>query len=279
MRRSLLPIGALALTSILSSHTVLAADSPLTADEKQRIDELNDQIETMTKERDTLKKRVEEKKEPKLWKGDLDFGYVDTSGNSNETSIKSDADITREHEAWRYTINFNSLNTEADKVRSAEKYFLSNRLAYAYSEHNYWFGYASYEDDRFSGYQYQVTASGGYGRRLYNQDNLQWDAEIGPGYRYSKLDKGSDPSETREAIARLYTDLNWQFTDSASFEQSLSVETGKDNTITKSMTALKAKVIGAFSVKLSYTIKYTSDVPNDTEHADKETAVTVAYSF
>ena len=279
MRRYLLPIGAMALTTLLSSHAVMAEDAPLTAEEKQRMDDLSDQIEDMTKELDTLKKRVAEKEEPKLWTGDLEFGYVDTSGNSNETSIKSNADITREHDAWRYTINLNSLNTEADKVRSAEKYFFSNRLAYAYSEHNYVFGYASYEDDRFSGYQYQVTASGGYGRRLYNQDNLKWDAEIGPGYRYSKLDEGSDPSETKEAIARLYTDINWQFTDTASFEQSLSVETGKDNTITKSTTALKAKVIGAFSVKLSYTIKYTSDVPSDTEHADKETAVTLAYSF
>ena len=98
-----------------------------------------------------------------LWSGDAEFGYVDTSGNTEETTIKGRAQANREQDEWRYNITFDSLNSTANDARSAEKYFLSNRLAYQYQENDYVFAYASYDDDRFSGFDYQATVSAGWG--------------------------------------------------------------------------------------------------------------------
>ncbi len=108
---------------------------------------------------------------------------------------------------------------------------------------------------------------------------MEWDVEVGPGYRYSKFDEDSDEDDSEDLILRLGTEYAWQITDTTSFTQSINVEAGEDNTISKSITALKTQIIGAFSLKLSYTIKYTEEVPMSTEHADQETAVTLAYSF
>lgn len=215
----------------------------------------------------------------KLWTGDVEFGYVSTSGNTEESTIKSKANITREKEAWRYTFVFDALNSQTSNERSAEKYFVSNRLAYAYSEHNYRFGYASYDDDRFSGYDYQATLAGGYGRRIFNDETMQWDVEIGPGYRYSKFDDSSTEEDSEEFIVRLFTNFVWDFSDNASFSQSFNVESGNDNTISKSVTALKSKINGHFAMKLSYSVKYSDTVPTGNKHADEETAVTLTYSF
>lgn len=215
----------------------------------------------------------------KLWTGDLELGYVDTSGNTEASTLNSKADVTREKGPWRFTIDYNSLNATANGQRTAEKYFYSNRLAYGFSEHNYAFGYASYEDDRFSGFDYQATVAVGYGRRIIDDKAMQWDAEAGPGYRYDKYDNTSSKDHAEDVILRVYTKFLWNFSENAAFLQSLSVETGANNTISKSSTALKTRIIGAFSLKLSYTIKYTDTVPDDKKHADKETAVTVDYSF
>lgn len=222
---------------------------------------------------------AEDTVDDKLWSGDLEFGYVDTSGNTEETTIKSRADVNREHNEWRYKLQFDAMNSKSSGVRSAEKYFLSNRLAYQYTDTDFIFGYIAYDDDRFSGFDYQATVAAGWGRRLINEEDMQWDLELGPGYRISKVDGNSTADDTEEAIFRAFSSFSWDFSETANFSQSLNIETGSDNTISKSITALKVQIIGALSLKLSYTIKYTEEVPPTTKHSDTETAVTIAYSF
>ena len=215
----------------------------------------------------------------KLWSGDVEFGYVDTSGNTEETTVKGRADVNREKDLWRYNIIVEGLNSESNGLRSAEKYFLSNRLAYQYDDNNFVFGYASYDDDRFSGFDYQATVSGGWGRRLINEEKMQWDVEVGPGYRFSKVEDDSTADDSEDIILRGFTKFAWDFSDTANFTQSLNVEAGDDNTISKSITALKVQIMAALSLKVSYTIKYTEDVPMGNKHSDTESAVTVVYSF
>ena len=222
---------------------------------------------------------AEEADTTKLWSGDLEFGYVDTSGNTEETNVKGKADINREREEWRYKILFDAVNSESNGDRSAEKYVLSNRLAYQFNENDFAFGYAAYEEDKFSGFDHQATIAAGYGRRLLNEETMHWDVEIGPGYRFTKVDDESTGEDSEELIVRLYTNYVWDFSETATFSQSVNVESGEDNTISKSITALKVKVAGDFSLKLSYTVKYTEEVPNENKHADTETAVTLNYSF
>ena len=139
----------------------------------------------------------------------------------------------------------------------------------------------SVDKDRFSGYVYQATIAGGYGRRLLKNDRVVWDAEVGPGFRISEFDTGSAEGDgkTEEAILRLSTDLKAKVSETATFEQSLSVESGDKNTVSKSVTALKTKIIGGFGLKISYTMEYNEVVPNSNVHMDKQTAVTLVYSF
>ncbi len=217
--------------------------------------------------------------EEELWKGQIELGFVNTSGNTEESSIKSLAEFDRESEKWRYNIHLDSLNTESDDNRTAEKYFASNRLAFQYNEYDYSFFYASYDDDRFTGFDYQATAAIGYGRRLLNDDIRQLDVEIGPGYRESKVEDDSSAEDSQEFIFRAAADYSWQVSETAKFTQTANVESGEDNTISKAVSALQVQINGHLSMKLSYTIKYTEEVPTENKHADTETAVTFAYSF
>ena len=275
MRFTTLSLALLALTGQMAS----AQESALTPEQAARMEQLDTEIATLTGERDELKAIEEAALPPKPWKGDLEFGYVDSSGNTEETNVTGKANATWEQDAWRFTMIADALNSESDGERTAEKYFYSNRLGYAFNEYDYIYGYLSYDDDRFSGFDYQTTASIGYGRRIYHTDTFEWNIEVGPGYRYSKYDEGSEEDDSEELIGRLATDLSWQISETTSFLQTLSTESGEENTISKSVTALKTQLIGAFSLKLSYTIKYTEEVPEETKHADTETAITLAYSF
>ncbi|MFT7127975.1 MAG: putative salt-induced outer membrane protein [Gammaproteobacteria bacterium] len=222
---------------------------------------------------------ADEVEKSKIWSGDVEFGYVSITGNSEETSIKARTDINRERDIWLYNIHLESLNTKSDDNRSAEKYFLSNRLGREFTKTDYAFAYASYDEDHFSGFDYQATTAIGWGHRLVDKEHMQWDVEAGPGYRISKVDEGNNSDDSDEAIIRLFTKFDWTVSDTSSFSQSINVESGSDNTITKSDSALKVKIIGALALKLFYTIKYTEEVPMGTKHADTEMGVTLNYGF
>jgi putative salt-induced outer membrane protein len=215
----------------------------------------------------------------KLWTTDLELGYVSTAGNSDTSSLKVRADTKREGDVWRYIAHFDALNTEEDGSRSAEKYFFSNKLDYKISARSYVFGYASYEEDRFSGYDWQAVGAAGYGYRILENDTMTWDLEAGPGYRVSNVSDNTLSDNEHEVILRAYTKYEWRLTENATFEQELGAESGGDKTVTRSVTSLKSTIIGALAMKLSYSVRYTDNVPPGTEHTDTETAVTLVYSF
>lgn len=214
-----------------------------------------------------------------LWDADLEFGYVSTAGNTETTTINARADAKRETDTWRYQAHLDSLNSSEDDERSAERYYLTNKLDRKFAERSYIFGFASYEDDRFSGYDWQAVVAVGYGYRLLENDTMTWDVEAGPGYRIAELDEGSEEEDEREIIARGHTRFTWQLSPQAVFEQEFSVESGSDNTVSRSVTSLKSTIVDRLALKLSYTVKYTNEVPENTERSDRETAVTIVYSF
>ncbi|WP_353889117.1 DUF481 domain-containing protein [uncultured Spongiibacter sp.] len=42
---------------------------------------------------------------------------------------------------------------------------------------------------------------------------------------------------------------------------------------------MKTKIVGGFGLKISYTIEYNETVPQSNLHMDRQTAVTLVYSF
>lgn len=210
------------------------------------------------------------------WKASTEFGFTQTAGNSENTSVKARFDAERNIKNWLYNFHADAINTESNGERSAEKYFISNRAGYKFTEFDYVYGYHSYEKDRFSGFDYQTSLSAGYGRRLINSDTTKLDFEIGPGYRWSKLVNGDKEDES---ILRLFGHFNHKVSDTTEFDQTVNVETGGDSTVTRSVSSLKVKMTDALSLRASYTVNYNDTVPSGTKHADTETALTVVYDF
>jgi putative salt-induced outer membrane protein len=210
------------------------------------------------------------------WKGNVEIGYVMTSGNTETESLNAKAKAETEREKWRHTINLEALNSSDQSVTTAERYFISGQSDYKMGKKNFFYALVSYEDDRFSGYDYRVTESIGYGRRVIGEPNLTLDLEIGPGARQSKLETGKTEDEF---LGRGAAKLAWKISETSKFTEDFTTEVGEDVTVTKSVTGLSAKVNSSLATKLTYTIKNTSDVPPGIEKTDTEVAVTLVYGF
>jgi putative salt-induced outer membrane protein len=210
------------------------------------------------------------------YKGNVELGYVDTSGNTETKSLNAKAKVEAMYKKWRQTLQLEALNSSTQNVTTAERYLASLKSDYRFSKRDYAFGLLNYENDRFSGYDYWTSIVLGYGRRVIDGKSLWLEFEGGPGYRYSKL---SDGDTVDEAILRLAGSLGWQISESALFEQDLSSEIGEDVTINRSVSALSMQIIGSLAMKLSYTYRHTSEVPEGAKKADTTTSVTLVYKF
>ncbi|ROS04993.1 putative salt-induced outer membrane protein [Sinobacterium caligoides] len=225
------------------------------------------------------------------WNGSLELGYINTSGNTTSTTMTSKFSLETDREKWRHALNLSGYNNSDDDVRSAESYNANWQSNYKFNEVQSMFGRIEYEDDRFNGWDYQVTGTAGYSHRLLFNDDMTLDLEAGPGYRYSVYDQDYmdddgnlvwDPSlgETQsEALVRAAADFNWDISDTAHFRQEASTEAGHENVINRSVTSLTMDLTDVLAVKLSYEIKFTREVLPTVNQYDRKTVVSVGYKF
>lgn len=219
------------------------------------------------------------------WSGEVEAGALLTTGNTETESLNAGLDITRESPRWRHNLalrTFYSSETSADtgqEETTAQKWTVSAKTNYRFDPANSAFLLGLYEDDRFSGYTYQVTTAAGYSREFIRTDRMELTGEIGPGFRISKTSDPESDQEESEAILRMAAAFAWHISQTATFMEEISVEAGQHRSITRSTTSLKSRIAGSLAMKAAFSLKYTDTVPADTEKTDTETALTLVYDF
>jgi len=210
------------------------------------------------------------------WLGETSLGIVSTSGNTDTNTINFSTKLENNREQWKHLFMLNTLNSSSEGKSTAERYVLIAKSNYMIDDVSYAFGRVSYEDDRFSGFEYQATETLGYGRHLLQKPALKLNVEGGPGIRQSKAENASNENE---GILYLSGNLKWDISQNAVFTEDLFTEIGEDITITKSVTGLKSQINGDLAMKVTFTAKHTSKVPAQKKKVDTETAVSLVYSF
>lgn len=211
------------------------------------------------------------------WNTQAELGVVVTSGNTDTSTVNAKIDATYEEGKLRYNAHAEALKTESNDVTSGEKYLASGKVDYKISDKNFTFGLISYEKDRFSGFEYQASVVAGIGRRIYDENQMTLDVEAGPGVRFYKTTATNFSDE--DPMLRVAAKYKWDISPTSVFTEDLSSEIGDELTVTKSVTALTANIDGSLAMKLSFTVKNTSDVPVGSKKTDTETGVTLVYSF
>ena len=210
------------------------------------------------------------------WSGEAELGYLKTSGNTDTESLHTKGKVVNERVKWKHQAAIEIINKDENGTTTAKRTYVTGKSDYKLDELSYLFVSLSYENDDFSGYDYQTTEAVGYGYHAIKQEDLKLDLEVGAGARQSKLSTGAT---TSEGLVKGAAVLEWKFSKTSVFTQHLSSEVGEDNTISRSVTAVKVQVVGNLSAKLSHSIKHSSDVPVGTEKTDTESIITLVYSF
>ena len=211
------------------------------------------------------------------WKGNVELGILVTNGNTRTKNLTLKSQLINERVRWRHTLKAEALNSSEKGATTAERYLASGKSDFKLSDRSYLFGLVVYENDGFSGYDYRIAETLGYGYSAIKRPNLTLDLESGLGVRQSKTSDTGDSSNA--GVLHLAGNLGWKISTSATLSENLSTDIAKNSTISKSVTALTAQIVGNLQSKISFTAQHNSHVPAGTTKTDTETAVTLVYNY
>ncbi|NTS78612.1 DUF481 domain-containing protein [Catenovulum sp. SM1970] len=253
---------------------------------------------------------VEEEKEEisfPTWRASTEFGVINTQGNNNSTLGKLKSILDIETERFRNNFVFDMLyqqdeveetvvNEDGEEVErktsktSKNKFSLTAQSNYKMPESDRAvFGRFSYEQDKFSSYNYESSLSFGYNRIYLKSDDSLLEFSIGPGIRNDSLEKEFEDEVTGDTYVRdehstvlqLFTAAKYErtLTDTSYFTQSLSIEASEVNTKTVAISSLNATVSGALVLKGSIKFDHNSEVEDGFDNLDIETGITLVYTW
>lgn len=211
------------------------------------------------------------------WTGEGELGFTTTSGNTDSETLNAKLSIAKAHEKWTHKASLEALRSSADNITSADSTVLKEKSQYSFAEKSYAFGKLRYEDDKFSGFDYQASLSFGAGSRFIQNDVHTLDLSLGAGYRSSKDTATQETND--EGIITADGIYEYKISATSTFIEAILIESGKDNTHSESETVLKSKINGNLASKISYQVKHNTDVPVGVEKTDKILTVSLVYGF
>jgi putative salt-induced outer membrane protein len=219
---------------------------------------------------------VEEEVDP--WDGSGEFGFVNTTGNTETVALNMRLNFTRTGPRWRHRFTGTAMTTSEDGDKDNERYTVEVQSDRKISDKSWLFGAFRWDADKFGSYDPQVSLSAGYGRQLMQSERHELRGEIGGGYR--KITETVSRFSSSEAIVRFLLDDWWQIFDSTRWTNRLLIETGASNTYTQFNTGLSVSMTDRFAVKLGFEARNNTKIPpGDSEHTDTITTANLVYDF
>ncbi len=217
------------------------------------------------------------------WKGAGELGLALSRGNSETESLNAKLGLSFEDAAWKHTLGFSALRQKGESANTgdleltANRYELSGSSAYTLSERSYLIGSLRYENDDFAPFDYQTVASLGYGWYAIKQEQTEWLFEGGPGYRrYKEVATGQTDGQ---AVFRGRMNFKHVLTETTSFENSLLIEAGSDNTFAQNDSGLVVKMNATLALKAGLQFRHNSDVAPGLKKTDSLFTTNLVYSF
>ncbi|MEQ9555729.1 MAG: DUF481 domain-containing protein [Rhodospirillales bacterium] len=214
---------------------------------------------------------------PGKWSGEIELGGGRATGNTETEEVNAAAKVGYMRGPWEaeatasydFAKDAGTINTQHLRLGGNAKYLFTDRA--------FVFGLIDYDDDRFSGFTYELTQAAGLGYKVIRSDDIDLELTAGPALRISEV-KATD-EQLIEPGARGGLELRWQVSDNATFTNKASVTWGDDRTVSENTAALTMTIIGSLSGRLSYRLQHNSGAPAGTEATDTLTKASLVYGF
>jgi putative salt-induced outer membrane protein len=211
------------------------------------------------------------------WKGKGEFGLVLSRGNSEAETLNAKVDEGTEIGQWTHAVGFSALRASTENVTTADRYELRGQTNYKLTDRSFVFGALRYENDEFSAFDYQATASGGYGYKFMDTERTKLVGQIGAGYRLAEVRLTGESQD--EAVARGDILFEHQFTDTTKLIDKFLVEAGSSNTFLQNELAVEVKMTDRLALSVAYAVRHNTKTQPGVEKTDQLTTANIVFAF
>jgi putative salt-induced outer membrane protein YdiY len=118
------------------------------------------------------------------WSGKGEAGLVIATGNTETKTANAKLLFANEVDKWKHQFGGAALYASSDpEGTTAQRWEAFEQSDYNFSPRTFWFGAVRYEDDEFSGFEYQAVLSTGIGRKFIDSDITKFVGTAGVGYK------------------------------------------------------------------------------------------------
>jgi len=210
------------------------------------------------------------------WDGDVELNLLNSSGNTQNTSIGLGGKLGRETGKFHHLITgFFDFNKNTG-IKDKQKWGLGYKLDMDISERSYVSAFGGYDNDQFGPFRERFTLSAGYGYHLIQSDDVSLSLEGGPSVLLTKELAGE--AYLSELTAFASSHFVWDINKRSKLENDTGLFIGARNVL-DSKSALTVKINGALSSKFSFDILYDKDAPLGRKKTDTVARAGLLYDF
>lgn len=221
------------------------------------------------------------------WTGKGEAGLVISSGNTETKTANAKVRMVTEDGNWKNAFGLAGLYASDDVGTTADRWEALTQSDYNFSPKTFWFGAARYEQDEFSGFEYQAILSTGMGRKFIDTDATKFTGTLGLGYKIIETrdafdDAGTlvNPGERQEdAVLRGTLDYDRKLTATTAVLNKFIVEAGADNTYLQNELSLQVKMMEALALAVGYAVRHNTDPPFGFDKTDTLTTINLVYEL
>lgn len=222
------------------------------------------------------------------WSGKGEAGLVIASGNTDTQTANAKVQLTNETDTWKNMAGAAALYASDEDGKTANRYEVLGQSDWKFTTRNFLFGAGRYEQDEFSGFRYQATASYGIGRRFLDNPNTKMVGTLGAGYKFFET-RDSFDEETgvliaegesdNEVVFRGTLDLEHTFTATTSLINKFIVESGANNTYAQNDLSLQVKMTDVLALAVGYSVRHNTEPPAEFKKTDTLTTINLVYEI
>jgi putative salt-induced outer membrane protein len=222
------------------------------------------------------------------WTGKGEAGLVIANGNTDTKNANAKLDLATTAGSWKHAFGLAAVYAATDDLTTGQRWEVFEQSDYNFSPRAFWFGAARYEDDRFSGFEYQATVSTGAGRHFIDNERTKFTGTAGIGYKFFETRDTFDDTGTvllqrgesdSEGIVRGTLDFRHALTATATLLDQFLVESGADNTFIQNDIGIQVKITDVLALAAAYSVRHNTDPPPEFRKTDTLTTLNLVYEI
>ena len=211
------------------------------------------------------------------WVGEIAAGGAVATGNTSRRAFDLDLRAVKREGGVENRYRFVGDVAWQSGVTTSQRVQASAQTNVDIRDRMYGFATAALDDNRFSGYRYEINASLGLGYRLIDTGRTLLSMEAGPGYRIAKVRTTGE--EQNAVFARFYSVFRHEISDTARLTNDLLVTFDHITTRIDDTVAVTSKLVGNLSGRVSFNVRHDTEPRPGVKKTDTLTKLSLVYGF